>query len=40
MELGGSCVDASCGPMSSEGGRCVGLETVVPMECDEIPLDL
>lgn len=40
MELEGSGVDASCGPTSDGGGRCVGLETLVPMECDEIPLDL
>lgn len=37
MELEGSGVDASCGPTSLDGGRCVGL---VPMECDETPLDL
>lgn len=41
MELEGSSVDASCRPTSSDGGgRCVGLETTVAMECDEIPLDL
>ena len=43
MEFEGSGVDAaSCGPTSSNGGgRCVGLEIIVlPMECDEIPLDL
>jgi hypothetical protein len=40
MELEGSGIDASCGPTSSGGGgRCVGLE-IVPMECDDIPLDL
>ena len=36
----GSGVDPSCGPTSSDGGRCVGLETLVEIECDEIPLDL
>ena len=36
----GSDGDASCGPTSSDGGRCVDLETIVPMKCDEIPLDL
>ena len=41
MELEGSGVDVSCRPTSSEGGcRCVGLEIIVPMECDEIPFDL
>ena len=40
MELEGSGVDAPCGPISSDGGRCVGLETIVPIECDEIPLGL
>ena len=41
MELEGSGVEASCGSTSSDGiGRCVGLETIVAMECDEIPLDL
>ena len=36
----GSGIDPSCGPTSSDGDRCVGLETIVEMECDEIPLDL
>lgn len=40
MEFEGSGIDASCGPISSDAGRCVGLETIVPMECDETPLDL
>jgi hypothetical protein len=37
-ELGGSGVDTSFGPTSSDGGgRCVG--SMVPIERDEIPLD-
>jgi hypothetical protein len=35
---GATGVDTSCGSMPSDDGRCVCLETVLPME--EIPLDL
>jgi len=36
----GSGVDTSCELTSSDGGRCVGLETVVPIDEIPIPLDL
>ena len=35
LKIGGDAMEGS-----SDGGCCVGLETIVEMECDEIPLDL
>jgi len=38
---GSGGVGTSCGLLtSSDGSLCLGLETVVPMECHEIPLGL
>ena len=38
MESSGD--DASCRPTSSDGGRCVGLDSIVLKDWDEIPLEL